>query len=65
MPNRLRSDRTGADRHDPGDECHAAGDGVQNHGSGEAVGRAGFDVGKLRAVHVGNDMSGLISDVAT
>lgn len=48
----------------PGDEGYAAGDWMQDHSAGEAVGGASLDVGKLRTVHAGNDMSGLVPDMA-
>lgn len=38
---------------------------MQDHGSGEAVGGAGFDVGKLCTVNGSDDMRRLIADVAT
>ena len=60
-----RSDRAGADGHDPCYECYAAGDRMQDHGSGEAVGGAGFDVGKLCTVNGSDDVRRLVTDVAT
>ena len=59
-----RSDRAGTDGHDPGDESYAAGDGVQDHGSGEAVGGAGFDVRELRVVKNGDNVGKFVADVA-
>ena len=59
-----RADGAGADGNDPCDKCHTAGDGVQDHGSGEAVGGAGFDVGQLCAVNSGDNVGRLVADVA-
>ena len=59
-----RSDRAGVDGHDPGDEGYAAGDGVQDYGSGEAVGGTSFNLGELDPVYTGDDMRWLIADVA-
>lgn len=51
--------------HDPGYEGDAAGDWVQDHGAGKAVGGAGFDVVELRAVGGGDDVGGRVADVPT
>lgn len=59
-----RSDRAGADGHDPGNEGYAAGDGVEDHGSGEAVGGTSFDLGELDPVYAGDNMRWLITNVA-
>lgn len=44
--------------------CHTASDSMEDHRSSEAVGGAGFDVGELGTVGGGDDVCGLITNVA-
>jgi hypothetical protein len=60
-----RPEHAGADGYDPGDEHYAAGNGVQDHCSGQGVGSSGFDVGELGAVGCGDYVRWCIADVAT
>lgn len=59
-----RSNDTSADGNNPSDERHTASDSMEDHRSSEAVGGAGFDVGELGTVGGGDDVSGLITNVA-
>jgi hypothetical protein len=58
------SDHAGADRHNPGDESHAAGNGVQDHCSGQAIRSPGFNVGEVGAIGCGDGVGGCVADVA-
>lgn len=59
-----RADGASADEDDPCDKCHTASDGVQDHGSSEAVGGASFDVRELCAVNRHDNVGRFIADVA-
>jgi hypothetical protein len=59
-----RPEHAGTDGHDPGDEGYAAGNGMQDHCSGQGVGSPGFDVGELGAVGCGNNVRGCVANVA-
>jgi hypothetical protein len=59
-----RSDHTGADRHNPGDESHAASNGMQDHCSGQAIRSSGLNVGEMCAIGCGDDVRRRIADVA-
>ena len=62
---RQRPRDAGADRHQECNERHAAGNWVQNHDLGQAIGSASFDARVRCGVDHGHLTGGFISDMAT
>ena len=59
-----RPEHAGANGNDPGYERYAAGNGMQDHCSGQGIGSSGFDVRELGAVGRGDDVRGCVANVA-